>query len=51
MDVVQAGFGQLIGMWRPDLLGHYPVIAYRCAAGPGDRPFVEQHRRHSLSSW
>lgn len=25
------------------------VIAYRCTAGPGDRPFAEQHRHHSLS--
>src|SRR5919198_1195530 len=25
------------------------VYAYRCSAGPADRPFVEMHRRHSLS--
>ncbi|MES2019162.1 MAG: MFS transporter [Pseudomonadota bacterium] len=27
--VVQAGFGLIIGLWRPDSLGHYPAIAYR----------------------
>jgi MFS family permease len=31
--LVQAGFGQVIGLWRPDLLGHYPAIAYRVAFG------------------
>lgn len=25
------------------------VIDYRCDAGPGDRPFAELHRRHSIS--
>jgi AraC family transcriptional regulator len=25
------------------------VIDYRCSAGPGDRPFTEQHRHHSIS--
>src|SRR5690349_9729257 len=25
------------------------VYAYRCSAGPADRPYVEVHRRHSLS--
>jgi AraC-like DNA-binding protein len=25
------------------------VFEFRCSAGPGDRPFVEQHRCHSLS--
>lgn len=25
------------------------VVDYRCSMGPGDTPFVEQHRRHSLS--
>jgi MFS family permease len=29
--LVQAGFGQLIGLWRPDLAGHQPVVAYRVA--------------------
>jgi MFS family permease len=27
--LVQAGFGQVLDLWRPDALGHYPVIAYR----------------------
>jgi MFS family permease len=31
--LVQAGFGQLIGMWRPDLMGHVPATAYRVAFG------------------
>jgi MFS family permease len=31
--VVQAGFGQLVGMWQPDALGHYPAGAYRVAFG------------------
>jgi len=29
--VVQAGFGQVIGLWKPSPLGHYPAIAYQCA--------------------
>lgn len=28
---VQAGFGQVIGLWRPTPLGHYPELAYQCA--------------------
>lgn len=28
---VQAGFGQVIALWRPDLLGHIPATAYRVA--------------------
>ncbi|MTW14330.1 MFS transporter [Pseudoduganella eburnea] len=28
---VQAGFGQVIGCWRPSPLGHYPAVAYQCA--------------------
>jgi len=31
--LVQAGFGQVVGLWRPDLLGHYPEQAYRVAFG------------------
>ena len=31
--LVQAGFGQLIALWRPDLLGHTPATAYRVAFG------------------
>jgi len=27
----QAGFGLLIGLWQPDLLGHAPAAAYQCA--------------------
>jgi len=27
--LVQAGFGQLLGMWTPDLAGHYPARAYQ----------------------
>jgi MFS family permease len=30
---VQAGFGAIVGLWRPDLLQHYPAIAYRTAFG------------------
>lgn len=31
--VVQAGFGLLLGLWRPDHLNHYPALAYRVAFG------------------
>jgi MFS family permease len=31
--LVQAGFGQLVGLWRPDPAGHYPAQAYRVAFG------------------
>jgi MFS family permease len=31
--LVQAGFGQIVGLWRPDFAGHYPVLAYRVAFG------------------
>ena len=31
--LVQAIFGQILGMWRPDAAGHYPAIAYRVAFG------------------
>jgi predicted MFS family arabinose efflux permease len=31
--VVQAGFGQVVGFWRPDGGGHYPATAYRVAFG------------------
>jgi MFS family permease len=31
--LVQAGFGLVIGHWRPDLLGHVPAAAYRFAFG------------------
>jgi MFS family permease len=31
--LVQAGFGQVVGLWRPDPAGHYPAQAYRVAFG------------------
>jgi MFS family permease len=31
--LVQAGFGQLVGLWPADAGGHYPAIAYRVAFG------------------
>ena len=31
--LVQAGFGQVLGLWRPDALGHYPALAYRVGFG------------------
>jgi MFS family permease len=31
--LVQAGFGQLIGLWQPDRANHYPAVAYRTAFG------------------
>jgi MFS family permease len=31
--IVQAGFGAIIGLWRPDAASHYPVSAYRFAFG------------------
>jgi MFS family permease len=31
--LIQAGFGQIIGLWPPDASGHYPVLAYRVAFG------------------
>ncbi|GAB3456953.1 MFS transporter [Massilia terrae] len=31
--LVQAGFGQVIGMWHPDRFGHVPAAAYRVAFG------------------
>ncbi|MEJ7806346.1 MAG: hypothetical protein WKG03_10560 [Telluria sp.] len=29
--VVQGGFGQILALWTPDALGHYPAQAYRAA--------------------
>lgn len=29
--LVQAGFGQVLGLWKADSAGHYPAIAYRTA--------------------
>ena len=31
--LVQAGFGLVLGLWKPDFAGHYPVVAYRVAFG------------------
>jgi MFS family permease len=31
--VVQAGFGQVVGLWQPSPGSHYPAIAYRVAFG------------------
>jgi predicted MFS family arabinose efflux permease len=31
--VVQAGFGVVVGFWRPDWAGHYPEQAYRVGFG------------------
>jgi MFS family permease len=31
--LVQAGFGQLVGLWQPGPGGHYPALAYRVAFG------------------
>jgi predicted MFS family arabinose efflux permease len=31
--VVQAGFGLIVGLWRPDVGSHFPAIAYRVAFG------------------
>jgi len=52
---VQAGFGMVVGCWRPDLLGHYPALAYRAAFGalvllqlPGLLWFVRRRARNPL---
>lgn len=31
--LVQAGFGQVLDLWRPDALGRYPGVAYRVGFG------------------
>ncbi len=31
--LVQAGFGLIVGVWRPDAAGHFPALAYRVAFG------------------
>jgi MFS family permease len=48
---VQAGFGLVLGCWRPDRLGHYPAQAYQAAFGalvllqlPGLIWFVRRRR-------
>jgi uncharacterized membrane protein (DUF441 family) len=30
---VQAGFGMIVGLWRPDIGSHAPAVAYRVAFG------------------
>jgi len=49
--VVQAVFGQIVGLWHPDRFGHYPLLAYRVAFGimvlmqlPGLVHYVRQRR-------
>lgn len=53
--VVQAGFGLVVGCWRPDLLGHYPAPAYQAAFAalvllqlPGLLWFVRRRARNPL---
>lgn len=50
--LVQAGFGQVIGLWQPNHLGRYPVQAYQVAFGllvllqlPGLALFALRRRR------
>ena len=31
--LVQAGFGQILGLWRPNLINQYPALAYQVAFG------------------
>jgi MFS family permease len=31
--LVQAGFGLIVGLWRPDAASHFPAVAYRVAFG------------------
>ncbi|MBV7537268.1 MFS transporter [Duganella sp. sic0402] len=52
---VQAGFGLIVGCWRPDLSGHYPAAAYQAAFGalillqlPGLIWFVRRRRRNPV---
>jgi hypothetical protein len=52
---VQAGFGLVVGCWRPDLLGHYPAPAYQAAFAalvllqlPGLLWFVRRRARNPL---
>jgi MFS family permease len=50
--IVQAGFGLILSLWTPDLLHHYPPLAYRVAFGvlvllqlPGLVGHFRRHRR------
>ncbi|NVM75595.1 putative MFS family arabinose efflux permease [Duganella sp. SG902] len=52
---VQAGFGMIVGCWRPDFSGHYPAPAYQAAFGalvllqlPGLLWFVRRRRRNPV---
>jgi len=52
---VQAGFGLVVGCWRPDPLGHYPAAAYQAAFGalvllqlPGLLWFVRRRGRNPV---
>jgi predicted MFS family arabinose efflux permease len=52
---VQAGFGLVVGCWRPDVAGHYPAHAYQAAFGalvllqlPGLIWFVWRRRRNPV---
>ncbi|WP_229415911.1 MFS transporter [Pseudoduganella armeniaca] len=50
--LVQAGFGQVLGLWQPDAANHYPAAAYQAAFGvlvllqlPGLAWFAWRRRR------
>ncbi|AXA92661.1 MFS transporter [Massilia sp. YMA4] len=50
--MVQAGFGQVLGLWQPDAANHYPAAAYQAAFGvlvllqlPGLAWFAWRRRR------
>lgn len=52
---VQAGFGLVVGCWRPDAGGHYPASAYQAAFAalvllqlPGLLWFVRRRRRNPV---
>jgi MFS family permease len=52
---VQAGFGLVVGCWRPDAMGHYPAAAYQAAFGalvllqaPGLIWFMRRRRRNPV---
>ncbi|WP_229256987.1 MFS transporter [Duganella lactea] len=52
---VQAGFGLVVGCWRPDGTGHYPALAYQMGFGalvllqlPGLIWFVRRRRRNPV---
>ncbi|WEF31309.1 MFS transporter [Pseudoduganella chitinolytica] len=54
--VVQAGFGQVLGLWQPDAAHHYPAVAWQAAFGvlvllqlPGLAWFAWRRRRAALA--